>query len=403
MYSPNLNNRFEVSGRYYLAKNSVNVKELAFMARYVHTFNVPVSKKKNLGKLSGQIIGKGVKTIEGINLSIGSSQAITDKNGNYSFPMLHAGNYYLMIDYSKAGVFAVPETPGPYQIEILPGRESRFDIALTLAARITGAVSIQKEVSDEDKSYAGIRDRLGKLLVEAKNGTEVYRIFTREDGQFAFESLRPGAWTVRVYEAGIPNEYQLVTDQFNVGLSSGKEEHLEVKIKEVRRRIKFQKSIGTTPEYETKKPVVPGIKKTDSSSSNGKPVKTAKTSVKTPKKISRADTAQVKKQQRVVSLKGKESKSTSQNLEYRIQLGSYDKPLVSTGKLAVKLNITEKIQEELFNGHYIYTIGSFKSQQEATLRNKEIQKYTNTTSSFIVSFRNGARTPKLEKSELAEK
>jgi len=105
----------------------------------------------------------------------------------------------------------------------------------------------------------------------------------------------------------------------------------------------------------------------------------------------------------VVSLKGKESKSTSQNLEYRIQLGSYDKPLVSTGKLAAKLNITEKIQEELFNGHYIYTIGSFKSQQEATLRNKEIQKYTNTTSSFIVSFRNGARTPKLEKSELAEK
>jgi len=105
----------------------------------------------------------------------------------------------------------------------------------------------------------------------------------------------------------------------------------------------------------------------------------------------------------VVSVKGKESKSTSQNLEYRIQVGSYDKPLVSTDKLAAKLNITEKIEEDLFNGHYIYTIGSFKSQREAAIRNKEIQKNASTSGSFIVSFRDGTRTTKLEKPELAEK
>jgi len=403
IFMPNKANRIEISSWYYLTKNSLDVKELFVMGKYVHTFNIPTSKKKNIGKLSGRIINKGVKTIEGIVLSIGSDQAVTDKIGNYSFPMLPAGNYYLMIDYSKAGVFAVPETPGPYQVEILPGRESRFDIALTLAAKITGAVSILKDISDEDKSYAGIRDRLGKLLVEAKNGSEVYRIFTKEDGQFAFESLRPGPWTVRVYEAGIPNEYQLVTDQFNIGLASGKEEHIEVKIKEVRRRIKFQKSIDITPDFETTKPAVPGSKKTDSSSKNNKPVKTAKRVVKTPEKITRIDTAQVKKQIRVVSVKGKESKSTSQNLEYRIQVGSYDKPLVSTDKLAAKLNITEKIEEDLFNGHYIYTIGSFKSQREAAIRNKEIQKNASTSGSFIVSFRDGTRTTKLEKPELAEK
>ena len=403
IYNPNKNNRFEATARYDLTKNSLNNRELAYTIRFIHTFNVPVSKKKNLGKLSGQIINKGVKTVEGIVLSIGYDQAVTDKNGNYSFPMLPAGNYYLMIDYSQAGVFAVPETPGPYPIEILPGRESRFDIALTLAAKITGEVSILKDISDEDKTYAGIRDRLGKLLVEAKNGSEVYRIFTKEDGQFAFESLRPGPWTVRVYEAGIPKEYQLVTDQFNIGLASGKEEHIEVKIKEVRRRIKFQKSIENTPDFETTKPAVPGSKKTDSSNKNSKPVKTAKTMVKTPEKISRVDTAQVKKQIRVVSESGKEQKSTSQNLEYRIQLGSYDKPLASTDKLAAKLSITEKIQEDLFNGHYIYTIGSYKSPREAAARNKEIQKNADTSNSFIVSFRDGARTPKLEKPELAEK
>lgn len=49
---------------------------------------------------------------------------------------------------------------------------------------------------------------------------------------FSFESLRPGLWTVRVYDTGIPKEYELVTNLFNLSLIPGKSEHLEVKIKE---------------------------------------------------------------------------------------------------------------------------------------------------------------------------
>ncbi|MDP3441476.1 MAG: hypothetical protein Q8T08_01330, partial [Ignavibacteria bacterium] len=54
-YSPNKNNRIEISSRYNLIKNSLDVKELAFMAKFVHTFHIPVSKKKNIGKLSGRV------------------------------------------------------------------------------------------------------------------------------------------------------------------------------------------------------------------------------------------------------------------------------------------------------------------------------------------------------------
>ena len=402
-YSINKNNTIELSSRYDLTKNSLNEKQFALTGRYIHNFNIPISKKRNIGKLSGSVINKGVKSVAGIILSIGSDQSITDKRGNYTFPMLPAGNYYLMIDYSMAGLSAVPEVPGPYQIEILPGRESRFDIGLTISGNITGEVTIQKEFSDQDKTYAGIRDRLGKLLVEANNGSEVFRIFTKENGEFSFENLRPGPWIVRVYQAGIPKEYELINDKINVPLASGQSEHIEVKIKEVRRRIKFQKSIDTNPEYETTRPPVPGSKKTDTSQKNMKPVRTAKSSVKTPEKITRMDTIQIKKQIKVVSVKGRESKSTSENLEYRIQLGSFDKPLVSTNALAARLSITEEIREDIFNGHYIYTIGSFKSQHEAALRNNEIQKRASTTASFIVSFRDGERIPNNEKPPFAQK
>jgi len=403
-YSPNKNNRFEILGRYHLTKNSMDVKQITIEARYTHNFNVPISKKKNLGKLSGRVINKGVKTIEGIVLSIGSDQALTDKNGNYYFPMLPAGNYYLMIDYSKAGVFAVPETPGPYQIEILPRGATKFDIALTQSAKITGEVSILKEVSDEDKSYAGIRERLGKLLVEAKNGSEVYRNFTKDNGEFSFESLRPGQWSVRVYQAGIPKEYELVTDQFNVGLASGQSEHIEVKVKEVRRRIKFQTFINTTPP-SANQPAKTGAPSGKTGASNGtsksKPI--SKSVVKPQGKPIVSDTTRIKQSLKQVSLNVHDPKDASEAVEYRVQIGAYEQPLGSTTELAEKLKITDKIVEGFFNGKYIYTIGSYKSQLEATVRNEAIKKSTTTIIPFVVSFRNGVRTPKMEKTQLAVK
>lgn len=241
-YAPNKNNRIEISSRYNLIKNSLDVKEIAFTVRYVRTINIPAGKKKNIGKLSGKVINKGVKNIAGIRLSIGSDNAVTDKNGNYSFPMLPSGNYYMMIDYSKAGINAIAEIQSPYQLEIQPGIETKFDIGLTLSSKITGEIVIVKEVSEDDKTYAEIKNQLGKLMIEAKNGGEVFRILTNEDGKFSFENLRPGQWTVKVYDNGIPKEYGLVTDVFTLGLSPGHTEHIEVKIKEKRRRIKFQKS-----------------------------------------------------------------------------------------------------------------------------------------------------------------
>ena len=114
-----------------------------------------------------------------------------------------------------------------------------------------------------------------------------------------------------------------------------------------------------------------------------------------------SDTSRIKSKS--VSFNFNDPKGTSGNIEYRIQLGSYDRPLASTDALAAKLHITGKIREDRYNGHYIYTIGSYKSQREATVRNEVIKKSTTTIIPFVVSFRNGVRTPKMEKTQLAVK
>ena len=391
-YTPNKKNRIDISSRYNLIKNSLDVKEFAFMIRYVRTINIPVSKKENIGKLSGKVINKGVKNIEGIVLSLGSDRAVSDKNGNYSFPILPVGIYYLTIDYTNAGVNAIPEIPGPYLVEIQPGKETKFDFGLTQSSRITGEIVIVKEASEDDKMYAGIKEQLGKLMIEAKNESEVFRTFTNEDGKFSFENLRPGPWTVKVYERGIPKEYELVTDLFTLGLAPGRTEALEVKIKEKRRRIKFQKSVGNTilPDFNPSK----SSKQTDQSKSAAKPEKTGKTFVNPQEKLKSPGSKPIQEQTKIESLKNIESKNSSEELEYRIQIGAYAHALESTNLLSEQFKISDKINKDVYNELYIYTIGSYHTYDEAQAKNKEFQRVNNATNSFIVTFEHGVRTSK---------
>ena len=79
------------------------------------------------------------------------------------------------------------------------------------------------------------------MIIEAKKGDEIYRVLTDDNGDFSFNGLRPGNWSVQVYKNGIPKEYELLTEFFSVNLASGQDETIEVKLKEKQRRIKFQK------------------------------------------------------------------------------------------------------------------------------------------------------------------
>ena len=245
-YTPNDRSHIDFSTRYNLMKNSLDGKEVTYSVRYVRLIDLPVRKKKNIGKLSGKIMNEGGVNVGGILLTIGNDKAVSDKEGNYKFPLLATGTHYVIVDYAKAGITAIPVVPGPYLIHIQPGKTTTFNFGLTLSSRIAGQVVIEKKVPDADKRYAGAQEQLGKLLVEARKGKEIFRTFTTKEGKFFFESLRPGKWTVKIYKQGIPKDYTLFSSLFHIVLLPGYTNHLDVKIMEKYRQIKFQKSIENT-------------------------------------------------------------------------------------------------------------------------------------------------------------
>jgi hypothetical protein len=235
------NHEFDLGINYNLVKNSLNNKELSIQVRYTYTINIPLSKKKNVGSLKGRVIGEGIDKIEGIMFNLNGSNAVTDKNGNFEFPVVKVGTYILTMNESSAGLNAIAGVSGPYHVTIEPGRETQFEISLTRSARISGRLVIREDENSGTKGFYPVKEEIENLIIEASDGTDVYRELTGRNGTFSFDDLRPGSWNVKVYSNGIPQGYQLEKDQFSLNIPQGKEVNLDVIIHKKSREIKIQK------------------------------------------------------------------------------------------------------------------------------------------------------------------
>lgn len=86
-----------------------------------------------------------------------------------------------------------------------------------------------------------------------------------------------------------------------------------------------------------------------------------------------------------------EKDTEKKTVEYRVQIrASYGKPL-SKEKLAKKYNLNEPIYEDIHKGWYKYTVGKFKTHQEAQKYRNKLVEENNVIGAFVVAFSNGLR------------
>ena len=240
-YILNKNHEIGVGVNYSLKKNYLDKTQLGANLHYTYTINVPVSRRKDIGSLQGKVINNGVDRVEGILFTLAGNIAISNENGEFKFPLVKTGSYFLFMDNSKLGINTIAETPGPYKIEILPGQMYNFEVSLTKSGKITGKIIIVEDENKDKKGFIQIKEELKTMIIEASNGNEVYRVFTNQDGTFNFNDLRPGQWKVKVYDRGIPKGYKIETDEFIVNLISEQVATINVKVLKQSLMIKFQK------------------------------------------------------------------------------------------------------------------------------------------------------------------
>lgn len=234
------NHELSAVASYNLIKNTFDQKVFRFYIKYTYTLQMPVRRKKDIGSLEGQIINNGIPSVAGMVISFGGNSAITDEQGKFYIPVVKAGENYLFINDSKAGLHAIPETPGPYKITILPGTTNIFQLTYTRSSSISGKILIEEDEQTDGRTYITYNQKFENVILEVSKDEEVFRVISDEQGEFSFNDLRPGEWNMKIYKNGIPAGYELLSDQFTISLKAAENRTIEVKVKKMARKVKFQ-------------------------------------------------------------------------------------------------------------------------------------------------------------------
>ena len=254
-------------GRQSIFTPSEERKEIAYLAEYAIPIGVPIARSTESGQLAGRVIdaenGTGVPNIL---LYAGGATAVTDRNGDYSFPSLKPEKYVLQVDMSSAGLNKVPLQRLPQELTIVGGQESRFDISLSRSVTIDGTVLLYpaQEQAANDTSQLVLKDPVGHagVVVELSNTEEVNRRLTDNRGRFAFSDIRPGRWTLRILDGNLPQNYYFEKDAHELTVAPGQTAEMSFKALPRKRRVQIVKqgqAIEIAPQKgkpETAKPKV---------------------------------------------------------------------------------------------------------------------------------------------------
>ncbi len=261
-------------------------KEIAYLAEYSVPIGIPIARRTEYGRLIGKVVnaetGKGIPNLL---VYTGGATAVTDRDGQYYFPALKPEKQYVQVDMGNINLNLVALQQLPQELDIVGGKETRFDIALTRSAMVTGVVLLYtfREQSPGDTSQPALIEQGGhsNVILELSNPQELNRRVSDSKGRFSFTGIRPGKWTLRILEGNLPQNTYFEKDSYNIDAAPGASMEFTFKALPRKRRIQILqqgKTLEAPPQKEKAPEAVPPKTK------RNEPAPKAKAIKRTPKK-----------------------------------------------------------------------------------------------------------------------
>ncbi|MGA2587623.1 MAG: hypothetical protein ABSF88_11465 [Candidatus Aminicenantales bacterium] len=239
------------------------------LVEYSIPLGFPVSRKRSIGMLRGKVYDaeNGRKGVEGVIVKVNDLATVTDQSGDYVFHGLEPGSYNLTLDERTAQHSKITLEKTPLNLTVEGGKKLECSIGLTTGASITGRIMVYKQEKPEPSllvkkgpapkgpsvSESGEKDKaddakpkmvgsaaLVATAVELVSADEeVFHALTDEDGRFVFDSLRPGTYTLKVYDNNLPELHAFEKDTFTFELKPGSQEKVEINVFPIIRPIQI--------------------------------------------------------------------------------------------------------------------------------------------------------------------
>ncbi|MFH1452364.1 MAG: hypothetical protein ABIH00_00050 [Armatimonadota bacterium] len=237
--------------------NESNTDQASYYLVYTTSWDgVPVGKKTSVGAIKGRVFDgqkEGHPPIKDVILTTSGVTAMTDANGEFTFPAVPPGEQSLYILQKTIGYGRVAEQEAPVTINVKGGEISNIDIPIVNSCDIKGIVAVipkadmaPGEKDDKDKGLyvvgSGKEQKIKGwpgVLVEASSGKEVIHQITDARGTFNFTGLRPGKWSIFAYAKKLPEFHYMEKNEFDFELKPGDTKEIEIRIIPKIRRIRI--------------------------------------------------------------------------------------------------------------------------------------------------------------------
>lgn len=221
-YVPNMENRDQ--------------NTLFLTVKYALNLNVPLSRKKNIGKVTGKLTGTGFSK-QGNLIQLGSHKFLTDSTGRFAFEGVAPDRYYLSITQNSSrneGVIA--DIKVPMLVEVKADSAQVIEIPLTRTGNIAGKVEF--ETGNHSKMTAVLAQK-PTVLVKLFNDTDSFLTEANERGAFTFKEIKPGKWHVNAFIPGTQERFVIEESSKQLDLEIDQTMNVEFKVKPNEKRIHF--------------------------------------------------------------------------------------------------------------------------------------------------------------------
>lgn len=261
--------RVSARGRHTMySRNSDQEDETAFIVEFAVPFGLPVGRKGSIGMLEGYVREQETgQPIQNAILRLSGATAVTDSDGEFTFPALKPGPFFLNIDSASIGLEKIPVGKTPLKVDIEGGKETSIEIGITKSADLAGKVMVygfaKEDYMQKEYAFHKGKDRaipkntetdiveeygLANALLELKSELEIWRMLTDRKGRFSFDDVRPGQWTIAVHADNLPEYHYLEKDTFKIELAPGDKKEMLIRVLPRKRNIQLIEEGGTLIE-----------------------------------------------------------------------------------------------------------------------------------------------------------
>jgi hypothetical protein len=237
--------RLELDGRGFIYGERLSRGTSDYRLAYVVPVGVPVGAADPARTVAGRVYdaetGAG---LAGVVLTLDGVTALTDAEGRFRLPRPETGAAYLHVDRISAGLGRVPLVDLPIEVRSEGEADAEvgdagIEIPMVRGASLAGRVSVADNGSAASEAPSdGVRD----AVLELRAGEWRLRAISDREGRFSFSEVPPGAWTLRVLHARLPDYHRVEREAYAVPLAPGQDAGLEVRVVPERRRIRVIES-----------------------------------------------------------------------------------------------------------------------------------------------------------------